>query len=125
MKNLLKLLLVLVSVSFISAKDCCKGDGSDKITTIKWIKAHQSWAADDKHVVVIGKVVKKGDEDTYFLEDGTGRIELDSDIKLPVGKQIVVHGNIDYAFLGERRTQLNVTSWRLSSTPGRGHHKTK
>ncbi|MES2309508.1 MAG: NirD/YgiW/YdeI family stress tolerance protein [Verrucomicrobiota bacterium] len=130
MKNLLKCLLLLVSVGFISAKDCSKDEGAPcgnqwKIASVKWVLSHDSLKVDGKKVVLVGKITKKQDEDTYFLNDGTGTIELDSDINLPVGQEVVVHGRIDYAFFGERRTQFNVHAWRLASEPGHMHYHKK
>lgn len=143
MTKLIHSLLVLVGFGFISAfaeecpvtkcekSPCATKCPSDKvcyqapcgnpwkIASVKWVLSHDKWAVDGKKIVLIGKVVKKDDEDTYFLDDGTGLIELDSDIALPVGKRVVVHGKIDYAFFGERNTQFNVTEWRLESKPGK------
>jgi uncharacterized protein YdeI (BOF family) len=70
---------------------------------------------DDKWVVLIGKVTKQVDEDTYVLDDGTGTILLDvdeDDIQLPVGKRVVVRGHIDEAYWDIGELELNVDSWR-------------
>ena len=88
------------------------------ITTVKWIKGtHNALKDDDRYVVLIGKIVKKVDEDTYLLDDDTGIIELDSDIELPVGKYIVVRGLIDQAWLNlgiseYGNVEIEVKSWR-------------
>jgi len=69
-------------------------------------------------VVLLGKITQKIDGDTYILNDGTGVIELDSDIELPVGKNIVVRGLIDQAWLNfgvsdQGNVEIEVKSWRL------------
>ena len=88
------------------------------ITTARWIKGtHNDLKNDDRYAVLIGKIVKKIDGDTYLLDDGTGIIELDSDIELPVGKNIVVRGLIDQAWLNAGfsdygNVDIEVSSWR-------------
>jgi len=89
------------------------------ITTVKWIKGtHNSLKDDERYVVLLGKITQKIDGDTYILNDGTGVIELDSDIELPVGKNIVVRGLIDQAWLNfgvsdQGNVEIEVKSWRL------------
>jgi len=91
-----------------------------KITTVRWIKSTQNALKDDeRYMVLIGKITKKIDGDTYLLNDGTGIIELDSDIELPVGKQIVVRGILDQAWLNAGisdygNVELEVKSWRYA-----------
>lgn len=133
MKKLIYSVLVLVGFSLVSgmakecsSEKCCTQDpdcNQWKIATVKWVNSKESWKTDDKEVVLIGKIVKKQDEDTYLLDDGTGVIELDSDLALPEGKRVVVHGRIDYAFIGERATEFNVRAWRLESQPGKLNYK--
>lgn len=88
------------------------------ITTVKWIKGtHNALKHDDRYVVLIGKIVKQVDGDTYLLDDGTGVIELDSDIELPSDKLIVVRGLIDQAWLNmgtsdHGNVEIEVKSWR-------------
>lgn len=89
-----------------------------KITTVKWIKGTKNQLKDDdRYAVLIGKVTKKIDGDTYLFNDGTGTIELDSDLDLPVGTNIVVRGHIDQAWLDlgtsdYDNVELEVKSWR-------------
>ncbi len=88
---------------------------SDKwhLTSVSWIQAHENdLDRDDTAVAVVGKVTEKHSSHVYFFQDGTGTIELDSDIDLPVGKAIVVRGRIDQAFLHIGPLQINVDSWR-------------
>ncbi|MCC7518952.1 MAG: NirD/YgiW/YdeI family stress tolerance protein [Verrucomicrobiae bacterium] len=88
------------------------------ITTVKWIKStHNALKDDERYVVLIGKITKKIDGDTYLLNDDTGIIELDSDIELPVGKSIVVRGILDQAWLNAGASdygnvEIEVKSWR-------------
>ena len=87
----------------------------DHVTSIAWIVARDNdddIGVDDRYAVIIGKVTQKYKDETYFFDDGTGTIQLDTDIKLPVGKPIVVRGKIDQAFLGIGKLELDVKSWR-------------
>ncbi len=88
-----------------------------KIASVRWIQDNcdkDSKDVDAKHVVLIGKVTDQIDEDTYMLNDGTGSIVLDVDegIELPVGKRVVVRGEIDEAFWDIGKLEVNVKSWR-------------
>lgn len=89
------------------------------ITTVNWIKGtHNNLKDDERYVVLLGKVTKKIDGDTYLFQDDTGIIELDSDIALPVGKNIVVRGLIDQAWLNigtsdHGNVEIEVKSWRF------------
>jgi len=83
------------------------------VTTVSWIKANENdLDRDDETVAVIGRVTEKHSWHVYFFQDGTGTIELDSDIELPVGTPIVVRGRIDQAFLHIGPLQINVDSYR-------------
>lgn len=87
----------------------------EHISTIAWIKEQDrkdNIDADDRYVVLVGKVTHKEDDDTYIFNDGTGTIQLDSDERLPVGKPIVIRGRIDQAFMGIGRLEVDVQSWR-------------
>ena len=88
-----------------------------KIASVRWIQENSDKDfkdVDAKYVVLIGKVTDRIDEDTYMLSDGTGSIVLDVDdgIELPVGKRVVVRGDIDEAFWDVGELELNVHSWR-------------
>lgn len=112
--------LTLVGVSALNAGDntACSQSGSpcsnkDRVTSIRWIESVQhDLDADDCYVVLVGKITKKYKDETYFFTDGTGTIQLDSEIDLPVGKNIVVRGRIDQAFLSVGKLEVEVSSWR-------------
>ena len=87
----------------------------DHVSSIAWIQARDKdddIGTDDRYVVLVGKVTKKIKDETYLFSDGTGTIQLDSEIKLPVGKTIAVRGDIDQAFLGIGKLEVDVTSFR-------------
>ena len=91
-----------------------------KIASVRWIQENSDKDfkdVDAKYVVLIGKVTDRIDEDTYMLSDGTGSIVLDVDdgIELPVGKRVVVRGDIDEAFWDVGELELNVHSWRVEN----------
>ena len=88
-----------------------------KIASIQWVKenvANDSKDIDFKYIVLIGKVTDRIDADTYRLDDGTGTIILDVDdgIELPVGKRVVVRGEVDENVLDIGELELNAASWR-------------
>jgi uncharacterized protein YdeI (BOF family) len=89
-----------------------------KIASIRWVKENSELDHKDidfKYLVLIGKVTDRIDEDTYRLNDGTGTILLDVDedeIELPVGKRVVVRGEVDEAYWDIGELELNVVSWR-------------
>jgi uncharacterized protein YdeI (BOF family) len=60
---------------------------------------------------LVGKVTQQYGRYIYFFFDGTGNIQLYSEIELPAGKSIVVRGKID-------EDSFNVTSWRPADKPG-------
>ena len=128
-RNIFSVMLVLLAMtSGLHAFNCCmkscpQGECPDsnkwKVTTVRWIQDHENdLDTDYKFVALVGKVTKQHDGDTYFFTDATGTIELDSDIKLPVGENIVVRGEIDQAFLHIGPLELNVESWRHVSKKG-------
>jgi uncharacterized protein YdeI (BOF family) len=87
----------------------------DHVSSIAWIQARDKdddIGTDDRYVVLVGKVTKQIKAETYLFSDGTGTIQLDSEIKLPVGKTLAVRGNIDQAFLGIGKLEVDVTSFR-------------
>ncbi|MDZ4814771.1 MAG: NirD/YgiW/YdeI family stress tolerance protein [Verrucomicrobiota bacterium] len=120
-----KILLILVASTLILntyASDKHKGDPSHNkwnITSVKWIRStNNRLKDDDRHVVLIGKIKKQINGDTYLFNDGTGDIELDSHHALPVGKAIVVRGTLDQAWLNmgfnKHNADLDVKSWRYN-----------
>lgn len=117
---LLAVAVVVVSISFHARAVAGEPDAKNwKLTTVGWIKSTENdLDQDNRSVAVIGKVTQKHNGDTYFFTDGTGTIELDSDIELPVGKTIVVRGRVDQAFLHIGPLEINVDSWRPVAKPG-------
>jgi uncharacterized protein YdeI (BOF family) len=123
MKNTLPFLFAaLFAFAFVPLLKADKDDPDSnkwKIASVEWVKQNSesdSRDIDDKWVVLIGKVTKQIDSDTYELDDGTGTILLDIDdddrIQLPVGKRVVVRGHVDEAYWDLGELELNVESWR-------------
>jgi uncharacterized protein YdeI (BOF family) len=115
-----KLFLCLTALSLIGTAvikaDENPNNTKDHVTSIAWIQERDKAddiGVDDRYAVIIGKVTEKYKDETYFFDDGTGSIQLDSEAKLPVGKTIVVRGYIDQAFLGIGKLELDVKSWRF------------
>jgi len=116
-----KLLFVGLTVLSVTGLATLKADENpnrtkDHVSSIAWIQAKDKAddiGVDDRYVVLVGKVTKQVKDETYIFTDGTGTIQLDSEIKLPVGKKIAVRGNIDQAFLGIGKLEVEVTSYRL------------
>jgi uncharacterized protein YdeI (BOF family) len=107
-------LLALSGISFVRANDD-PDTNREHISTVAWIQEQDradNLDADDRYVVLIGKITEKYKDETYFFNDGTGTIQLDSEARLPVGANIVVRGKIDQAFLGIGKLEVDVTSWR-------------
>jgi hypothetical protein len=76
------------------------------LTSIQWIREHQEdFVLEERPATLIGRATKQYGRYTYIFTDGTGSIQLYSEIVLPVGKSIVVRGEID-------ETSLVVSSWR-------------
>lgn len=120
-----KLLMTIALGALISAGAVqagkMDGDPSNNkwhITSIKWIKSTDNRLKDDdRWVVLCGRVTKKIDGDTYLFSDGTGTIELDSDLPLPSDRRIVIGGHIDQAWLNagvspHGNVDIDVEYWR-------------
>jgi len=115
MKKILLLTSVLLAFGGAAVLNASDSPDSNKyhLTTVKWVEGIQNGLDNDnKYVVLEGKVTQKHDSDTYFFTDGTGSIELDSDIELPVGVPIIIRGEVDQAFLHIGPLEINVESWR-------------
>ena len=117
MKKSLVLMLTVLSLSGAPALMADENPNitKDHVSSIAWITAKDKdddIGVDDRYIVLVGKVTEKYKEETYTFTDGTGTIQLDSDIELPIGKTIVVRGNIDQAFLGIGKLEVEVTSFR-------------
>jgi uncharacterized protein YdeI (BOF family) len=123
MKNtlpfLFAVLLALACAPLLKAEKDDPDANKWKITTVDWVQKNSESDVrdiDSKWVVLIGKVTKQVDEDTYVLDDGTGTILLDiydeDRIQLPVGKRVVVRGHVDEAYWDIGELELNVESWR-------------
>ena len=107
--------LSLVGLASLKA-DENPNNTKDHVSSIAWIQARDKdddIGVDDRYIVLVGKVTSKYKDETYTFSDGTGTIQLDSEAKLPIGKTIVVRGNIDQAFLGIGKLEVDVTSWRF------------
>jgi uncharacterized protein YdeI (BOF family) len=108
-------LLSLIAAPAAIAHDENPNNTKDHVSSIAWIVARDKdddIGVDDRYVVLVGKVTEKYKDETYFFTDSTGTIQLDSEAKLPVGKTIAVRGNIDQAYLGIGKLEVDVTSWR-------------
>ena len=108
--------LSLMSAPALRATDENPNNTKDHVSSIAWVVARDNdddIGVDDRYVVLIGKVTEKYKDETYFFVDGTGKIQLDSEERLPVGKTIAVRGYIDQAFLGIGKLEVDVKSWRF------------
>ncbi len=119
MKKLVLAGLVALSLvgtnSVVQAHDENPNNIKDHVTSIRWIQARDKdddIGVDQRWVVLVGKVDKVIKDHVYLFSDGTGTIQLDSDVKLPVGESIVVRGEIDQAFLGIGTLEVDVESFR-------------
>ena len=111
----LTILSLLGTAVAVKAADENPNNTKDHVSSIAWIVARDNdddIGVDDRYVVLVGKVTQKYKDETYFFTDGTGTIQLDTELKLPIGKPIVVRGNIDQAFLGIGKLEVEVSSWR-------------
>lgn len=111
----LTILSLLGTGAAIKAADENPNNTKDHVSSIAWIvdrDKDDDIGVDDRYVVLVGKVTEKYKDETYFFTDGTGTIQLDYDQKLPIGKNIVIRGNIDQAFLGIGKLEVEVSSWR-------------
>jgi len=115
MKKIILLTSILLAFGGAAVLNASDSPDSNKyhLTTVKWVEGIQNGLDNDyKYVVLEGKVTKKLDDDSYQFSDGTGTIELDSDIELPVGTKIIVRGEVDQAFMHIGPLEINVDSWR-------------
>lgn len=126
MKNTLLCILAIFALTTVSTKmvlAASEDPDSNKyhITSVRWIKSvNENLDDDDRYVVLCGKVTKTEGDETYWFNDGTGTIKLDSSSdlgKLPVGKPIVVRGKIDQDLLGWGSLEVDVRSWRHEPAP--------
>jgi uncharacterized protein YdeI (BOF family) len=111
----LTILSLLGTGAAIKAADENPNNTKDHVSSIAWVVARDNdddIGVDDRYVVLVGKVTQKYKDETYFFTDGTGTIQLDYDQPLPIGSTIAVRGNIDQAFLGIGKLEVDVTSWR-------------
>jgi uncharacterized protein YdeI (BOF family) len=119
MKKLVLAGLVALSLvgtnSVVQAHDENPNNVKDHVSSIRWIQERDKdddIGVDQRYVVLVGKVTKVIKDNVYLFSDGTGTIQLDSDVKLPVGESIVVRGEIDQAFLGIGDLEVDVQSFR-------------
>ena len=107
--------IALVGIPALKASDENPDKTKDHVSSIRWVIARDKdddISVDQRYVVLVGKVTKKIHDDTYIFSDGTGKIQLDSDVKLPVGETIAIRGEIDQAFLGIGDLEVDVQSFR-------------
>jgi uncharacterized protein YdeI (BOF family) len=113
--KLTKLTLIIAAAALIPmASYAVRGGNPDEnkyhLTTVRYIKENTK---DHQYAVLIGRIVEKVGDETYILDDGTGRIKIDTSKKLPVGKRVVVRGRVDEDWTGITDLELDVKSWRL------------
>ncbi len=122
MKNTLLCILAIFALMTLPAKMVMASEGPDSnryhITTVRWIEStKENWDNDDRYVVLCGKVTKKEGDETYWFNDGTGTIKLDSEKKLPLGKAIVIRGRVDQDFFIWGTLEVDVRTWRSEPAP--------
>jgi uncharacterized protein YdeI (BOF family) len=121
MKNTLLPVLAIFALTAVSMKMAQASDAPDSkyhVTSVHWIKSvNEKLDEDDRYVVLCGKVTKTEGDETYWFNDGTGTIKLDSEKKLPVGKAIVIRGRVDQDWLGWGTLEVDVRSWRNEPAP--------
>jgi uncharacterized protein YdeI (BOF family) len=82
------------------------------VTSIRWIRDHETdFVLDSQPATLIGRVVRRYGGFLYLFSDGTGTIELYSEISLPPKTPIVIRGEID-------ETTFDVESWRPTDKAG-------
>jgi uncharacterized protein YdeI (BOF family) len=86
------------------------------LTTVSWVLAtRNNLDVDDRYVTLIGRVTGRAGDETYFFNDGTGTVRLDSeDFVLPVGARIVIGGRVDQAYLGIGHLEIDVRTWHYA-----------
>jgi uncharacterized protein YdeI (BOF family) len=86
------------------------------ITTVRWVvDTRDNLDMDDRYVTLVGQVTRRIGDNEYWFTDGTGSVRLDSeDFDLPIGKQIVLGGRIDQAYLGFGHLEVDVRRWHLA-----------
>ena len=122
MKNTLLCVLAIFALMSVSTKMVQASDSPDSnryhVTSVRWIKSvNEKLDDDDRYVVLCGKVTKAEGEETYWFNDGTGTIKLDSEKKLPLDKAIVIRGRIDQDWLGWGTLEVDVRTWRNEPAP--------
>ena len=108
----LTILGALFALSLPLFAGCAAKDGKWPATTVAWIKHHQEdYVRDEVPATLTGKVTQQYGRYIYHFFDGTGKIQLYSEIQLPAGEAIIVRGKID-------EDSFNVTSWCPVDKPG-------
>ena len=119
--NLLPVLAIFALMSLpMKSIQASEDPGSNHyhITSVRWIHStKENWDDDDRYVVLCGKVTKAEGDETYWFNDGTGTIKLDSEKKLPIGKPIVIRGRVDQDWLGWGTLEVDVRTWRNEPAP--------
>lgn len=113
-KGMLGLLLFLAALQILPANETPEGDVDPggpagnrwHLTSVAWIAHHlTTFVYEEQPVALVGKVTRAYGHFIYIFNDGTGHIELYSEISLPVGEAIVIRGAMD-------EDTINVSSWR-------------
>jgi len=86
------------------------------LVPVSWIVAtRNNLDKDDHYVTIIGHVTRRIGDDEYWFTDGTGSVRLDSEnFDLPIGRQLVVGGRIDQAWLGIGHLEVDVRRWHYA-----------
>ncbi len=84
-----------------------------QVTPIQWIISTQhNGDVDDKHVTLVGRVIKPDQGSDWWFSDTSGSVRLDTgDKELPVGPMLVVSGRIDHAKFGIGYLEVEVSHW--------------
>jgi uncharacterized protein YdeI (BOF family) len=103
---------VFFTLSLPLLAGCATKNEKWPVTTVAWIKHHQEdFVREEVPATLVGKVTQQFGRYIYFFFDGTGNIQLYSEIQLPAGESIAVRGNVD-------EDSFNVTSWRPADRQG-------
>lgn len=108
--------LLTLPTNVVKASD--SPDNKYHLTSVRWIQStNEDMDADDRYVVLCGTATKKEGDETYWFNDSTGTIKLDSEKNLPLGKPIVIRGRIDQDWLGWGTLEVDVRTWRNEPAP--------
>ena len=108
-----KACLLAATIALTSLVSYASNPESPHITPISWILATQhNGDVDDKHVTLIGRVIKPDQGSDWWFSDATGSVRLDTgDKELPVGPLLKVSGRIDQVKFGVGYLEVEVSHW--------------